>query len=812
MGSESVLGNVIIAVPWLRRPRRATGEGIIASRDQTLAAALRAKDERFAPVFGAGVLISEADAEGRFVYLSPNAIDFLGRPREELLGKPTLEHVHPEDREFIDARRNEVVLDSPTDVVRATYRVVLPDDSIRWLETSGRIEVEGGGAPTVLCVSLDVTERMCVEEALRESEERFARAFRSSPSMLVITDIEGRVLDVNEAFVAAVGYSREEVKGRVGLSSGLWKSAAERAAVMERLRRRGSLRHIEWEYRRRSGRPGWVLLSANVVALGGTQVVVWQGIDLTERKRAEAALRESQERFQKVFEAGPLAVVIADLDGTVIDVNESFLRLSGWAREQVVGRNGSELGWDDPETRAAALAQIRETGSAREIEASFTGPRGERARMLLSAVGVELAGRQCVLWQGIDVTERERTRAELARHRQHLEELVEARTRALAASRDELQARIDALRASEERYRALAENAHDLIGEWDAQGRMVYANAAWLHTLGWSVDALLGTHIEYLVHPGDAARGLELFRGLLDTGRGYHHTLRMRHREGSWRWVEGNATRFRTAEGEARVMAIGRDVTEHRRMQEELERSERLASIGTLAAGIAHEINNPVASILLAAQYAQRRRQHPDAGSITDRALADVVENARRCGRIVRSVLHFSQQRPSDLEPQDLRDVVRGALDLVRREAELRAVSLVLELPREPLLVRMNATQIEQVVVNLVQNAIASGEECTRVCVAAESLGHAARLRVQDDGPGIADRDRRRVFDPFFTTRHTTGGSGLGLSVSHGIVVQHGGSVELASEPGKGTRVNVDLPLAGGVDLAPAQDDREAET
>jgi signal transduction histidine kinase len=227
-----------------------------------------------------------------------------------------------------------------------------------------------------------------------------------------------------------------------------------------------------------------------------------------------------------------------------------------------------------------------------------------------------------------------------------------------------------------------------------------------------------------------------------------------------------------------------------------IEEQQRLVAVGTLAAGIAHQINNPIGAITAAAEFAIVSREDPDADRVRDDALETVLEEARRCGRIVRSLLQFARDEPTTKWREDLNPVVFRASEQVRTYVTQRGGRLRIELAREPLPVRMSPIDLEQVVVNLIRNGAESRESGATVEVESRREAGSAVLVVSDDGNGIDAGLRRRVLEPFFTTRLAQGGSGLGLSVTHGIVTDHGGRVEIESRSRSGTRVCIRLPLA----------------
>ena len=229
--------------------------------------------------------------------------------------------------------------------------------------------------------------------------------------------------------------------------------------------------------------------------------------------------------------------------------------------------------------------------------------------------------------------------------------------------------------------------------------------------------------------------------------------------------------------------------------KDRLREADRLASIGTLAAGVAHQINNPVAVILNSAEFALICKDEEDGKSTLIRALEDCVQEARRCGAIVRSMLQFARDESVETAVGDLNYIVRRACLVTESYARDHDVEVLVELCDETLLVRMSAIEIEQVVVNIVRNAIEALDDGGRVRVRTDRSRNLARVHVIDHGRGIEAEEQGRVFDPFYSTRINEGGTGLGLSVAHGIVAQHEGRLHVASQSGAGAEFVMELPI-----------------
>jgi signal transduction histidine kinase len=227
----------------------------------------------------------------------------------------------------------------------------------------------------------------------------------------------------------------------------------------------------------------------------------------------------------------------------------------------------------------------------------------------------------------------------------------------------------------------------------------------------------------------------------------------------------------------------------------QLRQSERLASIGTLAAGIAHEINNPVGLIHLSSEYALSSTAEAEKDDVREEALRTCLQEAKRAGEIVHNILRFAGGGTAERSRADLREIVCRSEKLVAAYKRVMNARVTVELGDGPLPVHCSQLELEQVFVNVIRNAIESREGRVSVEIRCSAVNGAARVEVIDNGCGIKSADLSRLFDPFFSTRTTSGGSGLGLSVAHGIITAHEGRIWAESELDKGTRIVMELAL-----------------
>ena len=239
---------------------------------------------------------------------------------------------------------------------------------------------------------------------------------------------------------------------------------------------------------------------------------------------------------------------------------------------------------------------------------------------------------------------------------------------------------------------------------------------------------------------------------------------------------------------------LRRDPAAQQRAAEAFRRAERAMSIGTLAAGIAHEINNPIGAALLAAETALALRQQGDCDGVLETCLRNVIQSMERCGLVVRSILRFSHDEPAERSPRDVNDFIRGAWDLTRAYAERHSAQVKIDLEANLPLVSLNPFEIELVLVNLLRNAIESGERPVTVVVRSRQRGDQVRISIQDDGRGMSAEEQQRALLPFPAGGDRSHRLGLGLSTAHSIVQEHGGSIEIDSAPGSGATLTVVLP------------------
>ncbi|MEW6336264.1 MAG: ATP-binding protein [Acidobacteriota bacterium] len=370
-----------------------------------------------------------------------------------------------------------------------------------------------------------------------------------------------------------------------------------------------------------------------------------------------------------------------------------------------------------------------------------------------------------------------------------------------------------ALRESEARYRELFQAHPQPMWVYDLETlRFLTVNDAMVRRYGWSREELLGMTTRDIRPPEELA-AMERRVAHVRANPGYTEAHESRHRTSGGRVFEVETSSHDIDfEGRQGRVVVAQDVSDRRRLEEQLRQAQKMEAVGVLAGGIAHDFNNLLQATLSAVQAAGLQAAALPSGSALGRTLAEVEAQVQRGAQLTRQLLLFSRQSPSLSRRCDLAALVVEQSAMLRRLLP-ETVALEVEDSGRELPVEGDAGQLAQVVANLVVNARDAMPGGGRVQISTRRVGDRAVLEVRDNGVGIAEAVRVRIFDPFYTTKAPGKGTGLGLAVVWGIVREHGGTVEVESEIGRGSTFRVLLPIAGGEagDTNPPADEPEGD-
>jgi PAS domain S-box-containing protein len=634
---------------------------------------------------------------------------------------------------------------------------------------------------------------------LRDANEALASHLRRAhdlASMATFTiDLEHRAIRMSAEMAALFGVGNQPMALPLDEYRNRFYHQDDRAPSVDKAESAyasGQATAMESRVVRGDGRTIWVR-AASAVERDASGASVVEGViqDITPEREAEQQLRASQEelqrlanRFSSIFQESPVALTVTDAEtGRIETANGAFARLIGAeSMEEIVGRTTLELGlWEgDSEQRRRAVARVESKNRNTATVIPLRLRSGELRTVEAMSSRYELEGKQFVLASIVDITDR--LRAERERRR------------------------------AEEQYRELFEGVRDVVFSLSPEGMIAMLSPAFETITGMSAADWIGRPFTELLHPEDAPRATEQLRASL-TGRPVEAPpLHIRTKAG-WSLADIR-TAPRIEDGRMTgVFGIARDVSERVGLEEQLRQSQKMQALGTLAGGIAHDFNNILTAINGNAELALEEGTADDPVRIS---IQEIRKAGQRAKDLVKQILIFSRRQETRRQVIALGPVVDEALRLLRTTLPKTISITTHEAPGLPK-VLADATQIHQIIMNLGTNAgHAMGErgtlavELERVVIG-EDGGPSGELRpgthigltVRDSGTGMSPEVLRRVFEPFFTTKGTAG-TGLGLSVVHGIMRDHEGAITVESELGRGTTFHLLFPAATAAGTAPA--------
>lgn len=620
------------------------------------------------------------------------------------------------------------------------------------------------------------------EAALQESEGRLSTIFKSSPLGIGLSRLQdGILVDANDAMLAIFGNRREELIGHTSLELGHFVHPEERARMMALVQRDGRVRNFGIRARRSSGEILDLLMSGERIQIGGEAFLLGMLSDITPLKEAERSLQASEARYRSLFESMSEAFAhcrMIWMEGRPLDwehlaVNPAYARLTGL--KNVVGRRMREvlpsLPVDNPDL-LRTLSVVAAEGTPAKFETFLPALN---LWLSVSAYG-PVPGEFVVMLD--DITTRKRAE--------------------------------QALRDSEARFQAIFRGSPvAILLSRPGDGAILDANPAFLELLELRMEDILGRSTLDLglwVNPAERETVLRQVRG----------GGRVKAMDAELRAVSGGtvsviwSTELVVLDREQVLVNLIQDRTEQRKaeaerraLEAEVAHAQKLESLGALAGGVSHDMNNVLAAIMaLGSMLKEQRRDDP----ILSRSMDTLLHAAGRGRDLVKGLTDFARKDIPEPKPMDLADVIRKEAALLSRTT-LQKVRVDLALPDQLPQVMGDSSSISNALMNLCVNALdAMPAGGTLTLSARAGAGGDVAVSVRDTGEGMTPEVLRRAMEPFFTTKPAGKGTGLGLALVYGVMKSHGGSVEIASERGKGTEISLRFPpMAGKEQQSPGE-------
>lgn len=633
----------------------------------------------------------------------------------------------------------------------------------------------------IIAVYDDVTEKMQMEKVLRESEDKYRTLFESSLTGSFVSELGGKILSTNKAGAAILGFDQpEDVVGRSILD--FYKRPEYREHIITEIKN-GGIHSFEFEIVMKDGTDKTVLISAFIIQLVGERVLLTSVMDITMRKQTEEILQREKDYTTSILNSVPDMILALNQNAEITYINVALAQFVGIEPGEFLGRpleqTIKKFELLIPESVSAVMEraykrlQTGETTS--NIEIAIRNPKGEWFPCIYSASGIKGSSGEVL---GIvvvinNVSERKQAEKELR-----------------------------------EAYNIIDRSAIvAFLWKNDAGWPVEYVSNNVKDLFGYTAEEFTSGKVLYAetVHPDDLNRVTKEgnnFSSEEGRERFIHKPYRILARGGKEKWVSGKTEIKRDSEGKiTHYQGVIEDVTERKQaeaerieLEQKAQLSSRLASIGEMASGIAHEINNPLAGVI---GYSQLLMQK-DTSKDTRDDVKLIHDNAQRVAGIVKGLLTFARQSKPERDYVSINEIIENTLALRAYSLKTNNIAISTRLDPELPMIIADGSQLQQVLLNIIVNAetemkLARG--MGNLSIKTERIDDTIRISCKDDGPGIARKHMDRIFDPFFTTRKVGQGTGLGLSVCHGIIAEHNGQLYVESTKGSGATFIVELPI-----------------
>lgn len=622
-------------------------------------------------------------------------------------------------------------------------------------------------------------------KALRDSEEKLRLLFEGTHDLISLTDTNAQAIWANPAWKRIFGSDLTKQPPHFTLVHPQDVDGVKKA-WQDMLAKQGEIVNLEYRVKAFRGKYKTLETTVHQVNIGGQNLYYMIAHDISERKHAEEALKRSEERYRSLLEVMSSVVWSTDAEGKVISPQKSWEKYTG-----MKWRDYRSWGWFDA-FREEERDEIKKRWSQALDERSLFVTHGkawcreaeEYHFVFARAVPILAADGSIREWVGTMADIHDRMKAEKT------------------------------LLESEERYRTITENSPDIILRFDSQLKHVYVSPSIKALSGREPEEYIGKTHRQIGYPDLTSKQLEgAIKKTFETGE----QQELEYEYESSRQTMFVSLRLKPEFGEnglvESVIGVSRDITERRRLEDQLRQAQKMEAIGTLAGGIAHDFNNILGIIV---GYSELSLEEAQKNTIVYENLDQILAAANRAGELVRQILAFSRKSEKQKKPVYVSQITGEVLKMIRSTIPT-TIDIKSDVPEKTGLILANPTQIHQVIMNLCTNAghamrdkggvleitlkhinldgSATGSSAGNAIARELKPGKYLEIKVTDTGHGMNQDVIERIFEPYFTTKKPGEGTGMGLSVVHGIIKSHGGEIDVVSEPDKGTSFTIYLPL-----------------
>jgi len=625
----------------------------------------------------------------------------------------------------------------------------------------------------------ELVERQRAEEAQAKAKAELeaaratAQVIENMPDPLIVLDLNGVVISVNPAYTRMCGRKREETIGK-GFAEFVERLGAEDierfTKLLGSLVETGHIEPVETVLGTKDGSEIPISVAYSLIkdAEGNPKRIVAVLRDITQLKRGDEALRESREYYDRIIETIPSSLLTIDRQLRVVSANRNFLAKARRSESATIGRRIEEvfspavLTYSKLEERITRVFQMGEPFSGGQIE-RLPGLPGRVYFYRLSPLRGEDGAVKNVVLLMDDVTEQKRLSEEVRHADRHLASVVDS--------------------------------ANDLVVSMDAEGRILTWNRAAERASGFRSEEVKGLHLSDLcVDEGQQSAEEWLRQFAMGQFAARSREVDLRTKEGEEVPISWACSRILDDERcIVGLVAVGRDLTERKRMEAQLITSAKLTSLGVMAGGIAHEIRNPLAISSAAAQLLLER---PDDGELRREAAEKIWSGIQRASYIIENLLRFARPPQERTIAVDIAQVVEETISLLANQLTLQQVEVHRDLAAGVPPIIGNRGVLQQVFSNMILNACNAMPDGGTLTVTTRAISdEEVEIQFTDTGCGIPDEILGEIFDPFFTTMPVGKGTGLGLSISYSIIREHHGTIDVESKVGEGSTFTIRLPV-----------------